>query len=364
MAPSVVVAGGGTAGHIEPALAVGEVLRDAHNANVVALGTERGLETSIVPARGFELRLIDPVPIPRSKPWLLAGVPFKLNKSVSQTRRILKDTGAQAVFGTGGYVAAPAYLAARSLGIPFYVLETNALAGMANKLGVRLGGTGFNAVANSGMPGDVVGIPVRPGVGVDPDGAKAERGLKMWNLDPDRKTLLVTGGSQGAVRINEALAGAVERLVADGFQILHAYGRKNDAPAAHEHYTAVPYIDDMEAAYAVADMVVCRSGAMTVAENSAASLPAVYVPLPHGNGEQGLNSAHLVSAGAAVRIDDAALTPKSLYTAVSEILGDDTRLADMRAALAQSGAGNVAEDLAARIIHDIASNTDQAVGSK
>lgn len=346
---SVVVAGGGTAGHIEPALAVGEVLRDRYGANVVALGTERGLETSIVPARGFELRLIDPVPIPRRKPWLLPGVPVKLTRSVRQTRRVLKETGAQAVFGTGGYVAASAYLAAATMGLPFFVLETNALAGMANKLGVQLGGAGFNAVANSGMRGDVVGIPVRPGVGVDPDGVKAQRGRRTWNLDENRKTLLVTGGSQGAVRINEALAGAVERLTADGYQVLHAYGRKNDAPAPHQGYTALPYIDDMEAAYAVADLVVCRSGAMTVAENSAAGLPAIYVPLPHGNGEQGLNSAHLVSAGAAVLIDDAALTPDTLYDAVAGILGDDERRAQMRSALERSGAGNVAEELAARI---------------
>lgn len=345
----VVVAGGGTAGHIEPALAIGEVLRDSYGAHVVALGTERGLETAIVPARGFALELIDPVPIPRRKPWKLATVPAKLARSVNQARAAMKAHGAQVVLGTGGYVAAPAYLAAKSLRLPFFVLETNALAGMANKLGVRLGGVGLNAVANSGMPGDVVGIPVRPGVGVDPDGAKRERGMRTWNLDPQRKTVLVTGGSQGAVRINEAVAGAVGRITAAGYQVLHAYGRKNDMPAACEHYTAVPYIDDMEAAYAVADVVVCRSGAMTVAENSAAGLPAVYVPLPHGNGEQGLNSAHLVATGAALRIDDAELTGDVLVDTLLPLLGSDEARDAMREALASSGAGNVAEDLARRV---------------
>ena len=349
-AVSVVLAGGGTAGHIEPALAVGEVLRDEFNATVTALGTEKGLETTIVPARGFPLQLIDPVPIPRKDPLKLARVPFKLARSVRQTRRALREAGARAVFGTGGYVAASAYLAAASLRIPFFVLETNALAGMANKLGVRLGGIGLNAVPNSGMPGEVVGIPVRPGVGVDPDGVKAARGRKMWNLDPHRPTVLVTGGSQGAVSINGAVAGAVGRLTAEGFQILHAYGRKNDAPAAHEHYTAIPYIDDMEAAYAVADLVVCRSGAMTVAENSAAGVPAVYIPLPHGNGEQGLNSAHLVDLGAAVRIDDADLTPDALVDAVTAILGEGGTLPRMRAALDSSGAGDVARELATRVV--------------
>ncbi|WP_413540790.1 UDP-N-acetylglucosamine--N-acetylmuramyl-(pentapeptide) pyrophosphoryl-undecaprenol N-acetylglucosamine transferase [Corynebacterium fournieri] len=183
---------------------------------------------------------------------------------------------------------------------------------------------------------------------MDPDGAKRERGLRMWGLEDNRPTILVTGGSQGAVSINTALAGAVERLTEAGYQILHAYGRKNDAPAKHDHYTAVPYIDDMEAAYAVADVVVCRSGAMTVAENSAAGLPAIYIPLPHGNGEQGLNSAHLVATGAALRIDDAALDGDVLVDKLVPLLDPEARAA-MRAALQDSGAGSVAEDLAARI---------------
>lgn len=348
MSFNVVVAGGGTAGHIEPALAVAEVLRDEFGASVSALGTEKGLETSIVPARGFELDLVDPVPIPRKQPLKLFGVPAKLVKSVNQTRRALKRREADAVFGTGGYVSASAYLAAKTLGIPFYVLETNALAGMANKLGVKLGGVGFNAVPNSGMPGEIVGVPVRPGVGKDEDGAKAQRGYKMWNLDPDKPTVLVTGGSQGARSINEALHGAVGRLTAAGYQVLHAYGRKNDAPEPHEGYTAVPYIDDMEAAYAVTDVVICRSGAMTVAENSAAGVPAIYIPLPHGNGEQGLNSAHLVEAGAAMRIDDAALTPDALVTAVAEILGAKSE--DMKRALSGAQAGNAAQKIARRIM--------------
>ncbi len=348
MSFNVVVAGGGTAGHIEPALAVAEVLRDEFDASVTALGTEKGLETSIIPARGFELDLVDPVPIPRKQPLKLLGVPAKLIKSVNQTRMALKRREANAVFGTGGYVSASAYLAAKSLGIPFYVLETNALAGMANKLGIRLGGIGFNAVPNSGMPGEVVGVPVRPGVGKDADGAKAERGYKMWNLDPNKPTVLVTGGSQGARSINKALSGAVERLTAAGYQVLHAYGRKNDAPEPHEGYTAVPYIEDMEAAYAVTDVVICRSGAMTVAENSAACVPAIYIPLPHGNGEQGLNSAHLVEAGAAMRIDDAALTPDALVTAVTEILSGKGE--EMKQALSSTQAGNASQTIARRIM--------------
>ncbi|WP_018297080.1 undecaprenyldiphospho-muramoylpentapeptide beta-N-acetylglucosaminyltransferase [Corynebacterium lubricantis] len=347
---TVVLAGGGTAGHIEPALAVGEVLRDNYGANVIALGTPKGLETSIVPARGFTLELIDPVPVPRKQPLKLLALPFKVIKSVGQARKAMKNAGADVVFGTGGYVSASAYMAAASLRLPIFVLESNALAGVANKLGVRLGGTGFNAVANSGMKGEVVGIPVRQSVGADDDGEKARRGYATWNLDPEKKTILVTGGSQGAVSLNTAIEESIEQLTSAGYQVLHAYGRKNDAPEPHENYVAVPYIDDMSAALAVADLVICRSGAMTVAENAAAGVPAIYVPLPHGNGEQGLNSKHLVEAGAARMIDDAALTADVLVENVVEILSDEQTYNKMRVALADSGAGNVADTLARRVM--------------
>ena len=344
---SVVVAGGGTAGHIEPALAVAEALQQRHGATVTALGTTRGLERDLVPARGFDLKYIDPVPVPRRPGMDLVKLPWRVVTAVRQARGILREVGADAVVGFGGYVAAPAYLAARSLGIPFYVHEANARAGMANKLGVRLGGTGFNAVAESGMPGEVIGIPVRADLRTGDTAAAAERGRTQWGLDPARKTLLVTGGSQGAVSLNKAVAGAVDTLAeAAGFQVLHAYGKRNSAPAEHENYVALPYIEDMAAAYAVADLIVCRSGAMTVAEVTASGLPAVYVPLPHGNGEQALNATAVVEAGAARLIADADLTPDRLVTEVTEILGDEDRLAGMRAAARGHAAGDAAGQLA------------------
>lgn len=350
---SVVIAGGGTAGHIEPALAVGEALAVEHGARITALGTAKGLERDIVPARGVDLRLITPVPIPRKLNADLAKLPFNLVKSVRETRAVLKDVSADAVFGTGGYVAAPAYLAAKSLGLPFYVLETNALAGMANKLGVRLGGIGLNATANSGMPGEVVGIPVRPSLAAadaDEAAAVAAAAREKWELSADRPVILVTGGSQGAQSINAAVAGALDSLLEDN-QVLHAYGKKNERPADADRagYTALPYIDDMAGALAVADLVICRSGAMTVAEVSAAHLPAIYIPLPIGNGEQALNSKDLVAAGAAVQIADADLSPERLTRTVREILDDPQRRAAMVAAVSSNSAGDVARTLASRI---------------
>lgn len=353
---SVVVAGGGTAGHIEPALAVAEALRDNHGAQVTALGTARGLETSLVPGRGFDLRLIEPVPVPRKPHVDLLKLPFRVFKSIRQAREVLKDTHAQAVIGFGGYVAAPAYMAARSLGLPFFVHEANARAGMANKLGVKIGGTGLNAVADSGMPGAVVGIPIRKGLGGGHDTKAADRARAQWNLDADRTTVLITGGSQGSVHINEAVLGALDDLLADGFQIVHAVGKKNDLPAARSGYVPLPFIEDMQAAYTVSDLVICRSGAMTVAEVSAAGVPAIYIPLPHGNGEQALNATAVIQAGAARLIEDDGLTPEKLVAEVRDILHNTATFHEMAAAARGSGGGNAAELIADRIVATINNN--------
>lgn len=347
---SIVVAGGGTAGHIEPALAVGEALKERHGARVTALGTARGLETDLVPARGFDLRLVTPVPVPRAVNLDLFKLPFRVVRAVREARAVLRDVEADALIGFGGYVAAPAYLAARSLGLPFLIHEANARAGIANKLGVRLGGTGFTAVAGSGLAGEVVGVPVRRGFNEQDAQEAAERARQRWNLNRDRPVVLVTGGSQGAATLNRAVDGAIGRLEAAGYQVLHAYGAKNDAPPAHDHHVAVPYIDDMPSAYAVADLIVCRSGAMTVAEVTAAGLPAVYVPLPHGNGEQALNAGGVVATGAARLVPDADFTADRMIDEVAGILGDRSILQSMRAAAAGNSAGDVAGLLADRII--------------
>ena len=329
---SIVVAGGGTAGHIEPALAVADALRDGHGAQVVALGTTKGLEKDLIPERGYELALINPVPVPRKPNADLALLPFRVIKAVMNTRKILKRVHADAVIGFGGYVSAPAYLAARSLGIPFFVHEANARAGMANKLGVFLGGIGLNAVSNSGMKGDVVGVPIRA------------------SLAPD--TVLVTGGSQGAMSINDAVAIAVPELTKAGIQVLHAFGKKNISPEIFDGYVAVPYIDRMDLAYAVADVVVCRAGAMTVAEVTAAGKPAIYIPLPHGNGEQALNAKPVISAGGATLINDKELTGEALATQIRAIIDDQEIYSSMVDATKRSSLGRAAEDIAARIVKE------------
>ena len=173
---------------------------------------------------------------------------------------------------------------------------------------------------------------------------------EKWGLDPDKRTLFVTGGSQGAMSLNRALAAAVESITAAGFQVLHASGPKNSAPEDHEAYTAVPFIKDMDLAYAVADLVVCRAGAMTVAEVTAAGIPAIYVPLPHGNGEQSLNATPVVSTGGATLIADAELTGATLDSQVLAILNDPEILESMGEATRQSTLGHASVDIAERVI--------------
>ena len=350
---SIVVAGGGTAGHIEPALAVADALRDGHGAQVVALGTTKGLEKDLIPERGYELALINPVPVPRKPNADLALLPFRVIKAVMNTRKILKRVHADAVIGFGGYVSAPAYLAARSLGIPFFVHEANARAGMANKLGVFLGGIGLNAVSNSGMKGDVVGVPIRASLAPDaPQEKRKAEACDLWGLDPNKPTVLVTGGSQGAMSINDAVAIAVPELTKAGIQVLHAFGKKNISPEIFDGYVAVPYIDRMDLAYAVADVVVCRAGAMTVAEVTAAGKPAIYIPLPHGNGEQALNAKPVISAGGATLINDKELTGEALATQIRAIIDDQEIYSSMVDATTRSSLGRAAEDIAARIVKE------------
>ncbi|WP_301200454.1 glycosyltransferase, partial [Corynebacterium stationis] len=180
----------------------------------------------------------------------------------------------------------------------------------------------------------------------------AARGRQQWGFDDSKPVLLITGGSQGAASINAAVKAALPELV-EHVQVLHAYGPRNEAPQAQDGYVPVPYIEDMAAALAVADLTVCRSGAMTVAEITAAGLPAIYVPLPHGNGEQALNSQHVVEAGGAIMIKDSDLTGQRLVEEVVAIADNPQRREEMVAAAQDSGAGDVSKMLADRIAADV-----------
>lgn len=361
---SVVVAGGGTAGHIEPALAVADAVRRLDpTARVTALGTTRGLETTLVPERGYELALIPPVPLPRKAGVELARTPGRLTRSVLATRKVLASVDADVVIGFGGYVAMPAYLAARGhlrgkRRLPIVIHEANASAGVANKVGARFADVVMAAVPGSGLEGaEVVGIPVRGVIAeLDRDELRA-KARHYFGLDEDAPTLLVFGGSQGAQRLNEAVAGAADALGRAGIGVLHAYGPKNTidpvSPPDAPPYRAVGYLKRMDLAYAAADLVMCRSGAMTVAEVSATGLPAIYVPLPHGNGEQRLNALPVVEAGGGILVDNDEVTAEWVAREVPALLSDPARLTMMSSAAAGTGHRDAA-DAVARAALDLA----------
>jgi len=354
---SVVLAGGGTAGHVEPAMAVADALTALDpGIRITALGTARGLETRLVPERGYHLELITPVPLPRTPSRDLARLPPRVWRAVRETRAVLDSVAADVVIGFGGYVALPAYLAARGRpgrrSVPVVIHEANARAGLANRVGARSADRILSAVPDSGLRrAEVVGVPVRAAITTLDRGALRAQARAHFGFADAARVLLVFGGSQGAVSLNRAVSAAAAALAAAGVSVLHAHGPKNTLELrtpdpGDPPYVAVPYLDRMDLAYSAADMVICRSGAMTVAEVSAVGLPAIYVPLPIGNGEQRLNALPVVNAGGGMIVADAALTPDLVAREVSGLLNDAPRLAAMTAAATLVGHRDAAQQVA------------------
>lgn len=358
----VMLAGGGSAGHIEPALALADALRRIDpDAEITCLGTERGLETRLIPLRGYKLELIPAVPMPRSITPKLLTVPGRLAGAVNAAAAALDRTGAQVLVGFGGYVATPAYLAARRRGVPIVVHEANPKPGLANRLGAR-----FTTHVFTGHPdaqlrnAKYLGIPIRREIAELDRLGLGDKARARFGLRPDLPVLLVTGGSQGARSINAAVFGAAGWLRDAGVQVLHIIGPRNghDAPATEKGsaeaggvpYVASPYIDRMDLAYAAADFALCRAGAMTCAELTAVGLPAAYVPLPIGNGEQRLNALPIVQHGGGMLVADAELTPEWIRDTLLPVLVNIDQVADMSEAAASLGRGDADRWLAEAVI--------------
>lgn len=353
----VLLAGGGTAGHTSPLLATADALRRLDPATeVTCLGTPRGLETRVVPEAGYPLELIPPVPLPRKPGADLLRVPSRLRAAVKETLAVFDRVRPDVVVGYGGYVSMPAYLAARRRKLPLVVHEQNALPGLANKVGARVADRVAVSFPDTPLKkAEYVGLPIRPMIsGLDRVALRAEA-REHFGLDPDRPTLLVTGGSQGARRLNQSVSGAAGALGAAGVQVLHVVGPKGEAEPVDTGvpYRVVSYVDRMDLAYATADLVLCRSGASSVTEAAATGLPAIFVPLPIGNGEQALNARPVVDAGGAVLVDDAALSTEKVADLVPSLALDAVRLAEMGAAAADLIPRH-ADDELARIIAEVA----------
>lgn len=359
--PSIVLAGGGTAGHISPLLAIAAAVRNASpDAALLAVGTPSGMETRLVPAAGIELATIDRVPFPRKPSVDLVRLPGRMAGAVRQAGSILDDARADVLVGVGGYVCTPMYLAARKRRIPIVIHEANARPGLANRVGAML--TKRVAVAFDGtpLPNAVhVGMPMRTEISSLDRSTARPAAREALGLDLDKPTLIVTGGSSGAQSINRTIGGAVGQLAAAGIQTLHITGRGksilDDAgkPLTAEGYRQVEYVDGMELVYAAADVLLARSGAATVCEAAAVGVPAVLVPLPIGNGEQALNAAGLVAAGGALLVPDRDFNAGYVARELIPLVTDKDRLAIMEANSYRLGIRNADQRMAGLILEAV-----------
>lgn len=340
----VLLAGGGTAGHVSPLLALADCLRRRDpDVQVLALGTAEGLESRLVPERGYPFATVPKVPLPRRPSADLARLPLNLRRAVRAADRAITEHDAQVVVGFGGYVSTPAYLAARRRGVPIVIHEQNARPGIANRLGARFTRHVAVTFAQTDLRGaQVLGMPLRREIATLDRAAHRAEGRAALGLRDDLPTLLVTGGSLGAKRLNDAFAASVAVLRDAGVQVIHAAGAGKGFDAVGGDpavpYVVREYLDRMDLAYAAADAVVCRAGANTVCELTAVGLPAIYVPLPIGNGEQRLNAAEVVAAKGGLLVDDADVTPDWVGRTVVPLMQDTDRLAAM--ALASAGIGH------------------------
>ena len=353
----VLLAGGGTAGHTSPLLATADALRRLEpEVEITCLGTARGLETRVVPEAGYALELIPPVPLPRKPNVDLLKVPARLRGAVRDTVRVLDRTGADVVVGFGGYVSMPAYLAARRRKVPIVLHEQNAMPGLANKAGARIARRVAVSFPDTPLPkAEYVGLPLRAMIArLDRDAMRAEA-RRFFDLDPDRPTLLVTGGSQGARRLNQAVSGASAALAGAGVQVLHVVGPKGEASPERERRAVRRRVRSSTGwTWPTPPPTWCsRAAAPTASSRPPRSgCPAIFVPLPIGNGEQVHNARPVVDAGGALLVNDAELTSAWVASHVPTLATDPVRLAAMGAA-ASGLVPRDADERLARIVLEV-----------
>lgn len=342
----VVLAGGGTAGHISPMLAIARALQadGVGPVECTMVGTASGMETRLVPEAGYELDLIERVPLPRRPSIDVVRFPGRMGAAVAAAGRILKERRADVVVGVGGYVATPVYLAAFRAGVPVVVHEANARPGLANRIGALRAAHVGTALPDTRLRGARwVGMPMRPEIARMDRQALRRSARERLGLDPERPTVVVTGGSSGALAVNRTVQAALGDLLGAGLQVFHLTGRDkaltedDGTPLVRDGYVQREYLDGMELAYAAADLLVARSGAGTVCEVSAVGLPAVYVPLPIGNGEQALNARPVVEAEGALLVRDDAFGRAWVQRQLIPLATDPERLERMSRAAARFG---------------------------
>ena len=354
----IVIAGGGTGGHVIPALAIAHELRAQYSAEVIFVGTARGIETRLVPAAGYRLRLIQVGALKKVSIATRLKTLTDLPRAILTARSLLSEFRPGAVIGVGGYASGPAMLAAVIAGVPTLAFEPNRVPGFTNRLvGVMVSAAAvqFEQTCRYFSHCRVTGVPVRH--------AFFEIGAKPPGTPP---TLLVFGGSQGAHAINQAVLDALPAFSAEipGLHLIHQTGERdyNEAQAAYLQAGVAaeicPFIDDMPGAFARADLLLCRAGASTVAEITAAGKAAVFVPFPHAaDDHQRRNAETLVEAGAGVLVPNEQLTPERLVEVVRSLLCDRVRLAKMSAAARGLAHPDAAAEIA-RLAARLAGNSD------
>lgn len=357
------MAGGGTAGHVNPLLATADRLRDRDpDAEVLVLGTAEGIEARLVPLRGYELVTVPRLPFPRKPNADALRFPRRWKDSIELTRAIIRDRHVDVVVGFGGYAAAPAYAAAHREGIPLVIHEANARPGIANRYGARFTpfvGTVFPSTRIRG--GRVVGLPLRREIeSLDRFAARPEAS-RTFDLEAGRPTLLVTGGSLGARRLNEGVSQAIDAILAAGWQVLHITGDR--APVDDPRlpgYRLMTYCDRMDLALAAADLAISRAGSATVSELAALGIPAVFVPYAVGNGEQALNARDAVAAGGALVVADADFDADWVRGPFLRLLEDPALVADMAARIATTGHRDGADRVVDMIVEARSSRSSAA----
>lgn len=346
----VMIMAGGTGGHVFPALAVAGKLLE-RGVPVVWMGTRRGLEANLVPQAGIPLRWIGVTGLRGGGPGRLLAAPFILAKAMFQALLILLRCRPRLVLGMGGFVSGPGGLVARCLGIPLVVHEQNALVGMTNRWLSLLANRVLEAFPDSfpaTRKATLVGNPVRDSIAALPPPAQ------RFQTRDGRARLLVLGGSQGALALNQLLPKALALLEQDSRpEVWHqAGGALREATATAYREAAVTarldaFIDDMAAAYGWADLVVCRAGALTVAELATAGVAAVLVPFPYAvDDHQTVNARFLERDGAALMVQQSGLTARQLADLLKDLLGDRPRLLAMAEAARRLAQSDAAERVA------------------
>jgi UDP-N-acetylglucosamine--N-acetylmuramyl-(pentapeptide) pyrophosphoryl-undecaprenol N-acetylglucosamine transferase len=362
----IALTGGGTGGHIYPALAVAEQLQnDPEVESILYIGAKGHAEERLALENKLDFIGLNVSGLPRKLSPKLLAWPWQTFAAVMEARKILRLFRPTAVLGTGGYASAPPLAAAVLSSVPFAIHEPDSNPGLVNKLfasranlcslGMAAAKPRFEAMSKHVV---VNGNPLR-GSFLKP--LSRQEAAKAFDLEPDRKTLLVTGGSQGAQAINDALRGALPRLLADqvNIQVLHQVGDKNieayraQLPAEllnHDRYCLRAYIEDLSIAYAASDLTICRAGAMTIAELLVMNTPAIFIPYPFAAQDHQMhNGRFMETCGCAVVIPQSELTAEKLTDVILALLADDSRLLSMKTAMQAISRPNAAQDIARQL---------------